>query len=111
MAAAREHGYLTAVLGKVGPGIQDVTQLEANTTIFFDDDTARRTGIVLRPDVIEQRKKAGLQVETIEPRHGSRIANDQNQRARRQGGYRCSTCGPFGLNAISAVGRPPDQAS
>ena len=65
MAAARERGYLTAVLGKVGPvGIQDVTQLEANTTIFFDDDTGGRTGIVLRPDVIEQLKKAGLPVET-----------------------------------------------
>jgi arylsulfatase A-like enzyme len=65
MAAARERGYVTAVLGKVGPvGIQDVTQLGASTTIFFDDDTGTRTGIVLRPDVIEQLKQAGLPLET-----------------------------------------------
>jgi arylsulfatase A-like enzyme len=65
MAVAREHGYLTAVLGKVGPvGIQDVTQFEANTTIFFDDDTGRRTGIAVRPDIIEQLKAAGLPFET-----------------------------------------------
>jgi arylsulfatase A-like enzyme len=65
MATARERGYLTAVLGKVGPvGIQDLTQLDGSTTIFFDDDTGRRTGIVLRPDLIEQLKKAGLPLET-----------------------------------------------
>jgi arylsulfatase A-like enzyme len=65
MAAARERGYITAVLGKVGPvGIQDVTQLEAGTTIFFDDETGTKTGIALRPDVIEQLKRASLPLET-----------------------------------------------
>jgi Type I phosphodiesterase / nucleotide pyrophosphatase len=65
MAAARERGYLTAVLGKVGAvGIQDITEFEANTTIFFDDDTGKRTGILLRPDVVEQIKRAGLPLET-----------------------------------------------
>ena len=65
MAAAREKGYLTAGLGKVGPvGIHDLTQLEGKTTIFFDDDTGKKNGIVLRPDVVEQLKKAGLPLET-----------------------------------------------
>jgi alkaline phosphatase len=51
MAAAREKGYFTAALGKVGPvGIQDLTQLDGKTTIFFDDDTGKKNGIVLRPD-------------------------------------------------------------
>lgn len=65
MAAAREKGYLTAALGKVGPvGIHDLTQLDGNTTIFFDDDTGKKNGIVLRPDVVEMLKKAGLALET-----------------------------------------------
>ena len=65
MQAAREKGYLTAALGKVGPvGIHDLTQLDGKTTIFFDDDTGKKNGIVLRPDVVEQLKKAGLPLET-----------------------------------------------
>jgi arylsulfatase A-like enzyme len=65
MAAARERGYITAALGKVGPvGIQDLTQLEAGTTIFFDDETGKKIGIALRPDVIEQLKRANLPIET-----------------------------------------------
>ena len=65
MAAARENGYFTAALGKVGPvGIHDLTQLDGQTTIFFDDDTGRKNGIVLRPDVVEMLKKAGLALET-----------------------------------------------
>ena len=65
MAAAREKGYLTAALGKVGPvGIHDLTELDGKTTIFFDDDTGKKNGIVLRPDVAEMLKKAGLALET-----------------------------------------------
>jgi arylsulfatase A-like enzyme len=65
MAAAREKGYLTAALGKVGPvGIHDLTQLDGKTTIFFDDDTGKKNGIVLRPDVVEKLQKAGLPLET-----------------------------------------------
>jgi hypothetical protein len=57
MQAAREKGYLTAALGKVGPvGIHDLTQLEGKTTIFVDDDTGKPNGIVLRPDLVEQLK-------------------------------------------------------
>jgi arylsulfatase A-like enzyme len=65
MAAAREKGYFTAALGKVGPvGIHDLTQLDGKTTIFFDDDTGKKNGIVLRPDIVEMLKKAGLALET-----------------------------------------------
>src|SRR3954447_3849314 len=65
MQAAREKGYLTAALGKVGPvGIHDLTQLDGKTTIFFDDDTGKKNGIELRPEVVEQLKKAGLPLET-----------------------------------------------
>jgi arylsulfatase A-like enzyme len=65
MAAAREKGYLTAALGKVGPvGIHDLSQLDGKTTIFFDDDTGKKNGIVLRPDVVEKLQKAGLPLET-----------------------------------------------
>lgn len=65
MAAAREKGYFTAALGKVGPvGIHDLTQFDGKTTIFFDDDTGKKNGIVLRPDVVEMLKKAGLALET-----------------------------------------------
>jgi arylsulfatase A-like enzyme len=65
MAAAREHGYVTAVLGKVGPvGIQDVTQLDGTTTIFFDDETGQRNGIALSPEMIEGLKQAGLPLQT-----------------------------------------------
>lgn len=65
MAAAREKGYFTAALGKVGPvGIHDLTQLDGKTTIFFDDDTGKKNGIELRPDVVEMLKKNGLALET-----------------------------------------------
>ena len=65
MAAAREKGYFTAALGKVGPvGLQDLTQIDGKTTIFFDDDTGKKNGIELRPDVVEMLNKNNLALET-----------------------------------------------
>lgn len=65
MQAAREKGYLTAALGKVGPvGIHDLTQLDGKSTIFFDDDTGKKNGIAIRSDVAEMLTKAGLALET-----------------------------------------------
>jgi arylsulfatase A-like enzyme len=65
MAALREKGYVTAVFGKVGPvGIQDITQLDGNTTIFFDDDTGKKNGIALTAELAEQLKAADLPLET-----------------------------------------------
>ena len=80
MAAAREKGYLTAGLGKVGPvGIHDLTQLDGKTTIFFDDDTGKKNGIELRPDVVEKLKKAGLPLETPGPRATQRDSRQDHQ--------------------------------
>jgi arylsulfatase A-like enzyme len=65
MRLAREKGYLTAGLGKVGPvGIHDLTQLDGKTTIFFDDHTGQKHGIELRPEVAEMLQQAGLPLET-----------------------------------------------
>ena len=44
--------------------IHDLTQIDGKTTIFFDDDTGKKDGIVLRPDLVEMLKKAGLALET-----------------------------------------------
>ena len=71
MAAAREKGYFTAALGKVGPvGIHDLTQLDGKTTIFFDDNTGKKNGIELRPDTVAMLKENGLALET--PGRGQR---------------------------------------
>ena len=65
MAFLREKGYLTAVFGKVGPvGIQDITQLDGRTTIFFDDDTGKKNGIALTAELAAQLKVADLPLET-----------------------------------------------
>ena len=65
MASLREKGYLTAVFGKVGPvGIQDITQLDGLTTIFFDDDTGKKNGIALTAELAAQLKAADLPLET-----------------------------------------------
>jgi arylsulfatase A-like enzyme len=65
MASLREKGYATAVFGKVGPvGIQDITQLDGLTTIFFDDDTGKKNGIALTAELVAQLKAADLPLET-----------------------------------------------
>jgi arylsulfatase A-like enzyme len=65
MASLRERGYVTAVFGKVGPvGIQDITQLDGLTTIFFDDDTGKKNGIALTAELAAQLKAADLPLET-----------------------------------------------
>jgi arylsulfatase A-like enzyme len=70
MAAARERGYQTAVLGKAGPvAIQDITALDGASTLFFDDQTGGNKGIALRPDILDAMKAAGLPTQT--PGRGS----------------------------------------
>jgi arylsulfatase A-like enzyme len=65
MASLREKGYMTAAFGKVGPvGIQDITQLDGLTTIFFDDDTGKKNGIALTAELAAQLKAADLPLET-----------------------------------------------
>jgi hypothetical protein len=72
IAAAREHGYNTAVIGKAGPAaIQDVTQLNPVSgkfalpqTIVIDDETGTRDGIPLSPEVSTALTRAGLPLAT-----------------------------------------------
>ena len=61
IAAAREAGFATAVMGKVGPtAIQDVTQRDGKGTIVIDDAFNTDKGITVAPDVLEAIKAAGL---------------------------------------------------
>src|SRR5215469_5144403 len=60
MAAARQAGYSTAAIGKLGPVlIQDLTSPNAGSTIIVDDDT-NNGGIPLAPDIRAAIKAAGL---------------------------------------------------
>ena len=61
LAAAREAGFATAVMGKVGPTrIQDVTQRDGKGTIVIDDAFNTDKGITVAPDVLDAIKAAGL---------------------------------------------------
>jgi len=69
LAFARQNGYSTAAIGKLGPTlIQDVTQgnrgadgkVPTPDTIILDDSTGRAGGIPLSPEVIQRLVKAGL---------------------------------------------------
>lgn len=57
IAAAREAGLATAVLGKVGPtAIQDVTARDGSATIVIDD----AFGVTVASEILEAIKQAGL---------------------------------------------------
>jgi len=61
LAAARQAGFATAAIGKVGPtAIQDVTQRDGNGTIVIDDALGTPAGIALAPDIAAAIKAAGL---------------------------------------------------
>ncbi len=61
IAAAREAGFATAVMGKVGPtAIQDVTQRDGKGTIVIDDAFNTDKGIAIAPNVADTVKTAGL---------------------------------------------------
>jgi hypothetical protein len=61
VAAAREAGYATAIMGKVGPtSIQDVTQRDGTGTIVIDDAYNTPKGITVAPDILAAIKDAGL---------------------------------------------------
>lgn len=57
LAAAHAAGFVTAVMGKVGPtAIQDVTARDGSGTIVIDDDF----GVTVASDVLDAIKAAGL---------------------------------------------------
>lgn len=61
IAAAREAGFATAVMGKVGPtSIQDVTQRDGKGTIVIDDAFNTAEGITVASDILDAIKAAGL---------------------------------------------------
>jgi len=58
---AREKGYSTATIGKLGPALVfDPTERSGNETIVVDDSTGSARGIPLASDVIERLKAASL---------------------------------------------------
>ncbi|ACC80248.1 alkaline phosphatase family protein [Nostoc punctiforme] len=58
---AREAGFSTAAVGKVGPVlIQDVTQRTGKSTIIIDDATGSPTGIPLSSEIAELLTKNGI---------------------------------------------------
>lgn len=64
LAAAHEAGFVTAVMGKVGPtAIQDVTARDGSGTIVIDDGF----GITVAPDVLDAIKAAGLPATAPKP--------------------------------------------
>ena len=64
LRAAREAGFSTAAIGKVGPVlIFDHTERTGQHTIIVDDTTGRPGGIPLSAEVKAQLQKAGLPVE------------------------------------------------
>jgi hypothetical protein len=58
---ARDKGYSTASVGKVGPVlIFDPTERSGEQTVIVDDATGSPTGIPLAPEIIERMKTANL---------------------------------------------------
>ncbi|HTT96523.1 MAG TPA: alkaline phosphatase family protein [Rhizomicrobium sp.] len=61
IAGAREAGFATAVMGKVGPtAIQDVTERDGKGTIVIDDAFNTDAGITVAPKILDAIKAAGL---------------------------------------------------
>lgn len=82
LAAARSHGFNTAVVGKMGPAaIQDVSQLNPVNrefaipqTIIIDDGTGTPDGVPLAPGVSSALVNAGLP--TITPKRNQPTGNN-----------------------------------
>jgi predicted AlkP superfamily pyrophosphatase or phosphodiesterase len=69
LSVARQAGYSTAAVGKIGPVlIQDITLQQGEPTIIFDDDTGKPKGVPLNPDIISLLDKNSLSKET--PKRG-----------------------------------------
>jgi arylsulfatase A-like enzyme len=93
IAAAREAGMATAVMGKVGPtAIQDVTQRDGNGTIAIDD----AYGITVAPDVLDAIKAAGLSTPAPKPN----VPNTEQQQ------YMIQVATKVVLPRLSASGKP-----
>jgi arylsulfatase A-like enzyme len=68
LALARQHGFNTAAIGKLGPAaLQDITQLQPRqghfavpATVILDDSTGSAGGVPLAPEVLSALAGAGL---------------------------------------------------
>jgi arylsulfatase A-like enzyme len=68
LALARQHGFNTAAIGKLGPAaLQDITQLKpargrftVPATVILDDSTGSAGGIPVAPEVLSALTTAGL---------------------------------------------------
>jgi arylsulfatase A-like enzyme len=68
LALARQHGFNTAAIGKLGPvAIQDITQLKpaqghftVPATVILDDSTGTAGGVPVPPEVLSAFASAGL---------------------------------------------------
>ncbi|MGN6149811.1 MAG: alkaline phosphatase family protein [Rhizomicrobium sp.] len=76
IAAARQAGYATAVMGKVGPtAIQDITQRDGKGTIVIDDAMNTPKGITVAPEINDAIKAAGLPLTAPK----TAVPNDEQQ--------------------------------
>ncbi len=97
IAAARDAGFATAVMGKVGPtSIQDVTQRDGKGTIVIDDAFNSDKGIPIAPDVLDAIKAAGL--EAAAPKTDA--PNDKQQQ------YMAAVATKVVLPKLAASGKP-----
>jgi len=81
LAAARQAGFSTAALGKLGPTlIFDLSDRANSPTVVFDDATGSDKGAPLAPEIVEALKAAGLP--TAAP---SRGANGETGNATKPG--------------------------
>jgi arylsulfatase A-like enzyme len=61
LAAARQAGFATAAMGKIGPtAIQDVTARDGTQTIVIDDAIGTPAGIPVSPEIAAAIKTAGI---------------------------------------------------
>ena len=100
---ARDKGYSTASIGKLGPAlIFDPTERSGAQTIVFDDATGTPNGIPLSADVTERLKAANLPArDAAARRERRRRQHDDARHAQRQ-------CGAAGL---FRRGRDPRRAA
>lgn len=85
LAAAREQGFLTAAVGKVGPTlVYDVTERSGRETVVVDDLTGRAGGVPLSDHVLELLQAGNLPNQTPArgdmKTPGTSVANIDQQR-------------------------------
>ena len=80
---ARENGYLTAAIGKLGPTlIQDASEAsnpsQAPHTVIIDDSTGRLGGLLLNPKIAAALKAAGLSFKAPDRSNGQPNTQENN---------------------------------